>query len=145
MEDAKLEKIRDYFSRDLFATEVTGIRIEEVREGFARCSVSPEPKHLNAEGFLMGGALYSLADLAFAAAANYTEISETGYGPICTLTGGLTYLSPGKSGGKIIAEARSVKDGKSTCCYQVLVFDDRAPERILASGQFVGFRRPAKP
>jgi acyl-CoA thioesterase len=44
--------------------------VVEVRPGFARTEMTVEPRHLNAVGILQGGALFTLADLAFAAASN---------------------------------------------------------------------------
>jgi acyl-CoA thioesterase len=46
------------------------MRVVEVRTGFARAEMTVEPRHLNAVGILQGGALFTLADLAFAAASN---------------------------------------------------------------------------
>jgi len=46
------------------------MRVVEVRTGFARAEMTVEPCHLNAVGILQGGALFTLADLAFAAASN---------------------------------------------------------------------------
>jgi acyl-CoA thioesterase len=62
-------QIATYFDGDRFAWE-NGMRIVEVRPGFARTEMSVEPRHLNAAGVLQGGALFTLADLAFAAASN---------------------------------------------------------------------------
>lgn len=59
----------DFLSRDQFATG-NGMRTVEVRPGFARTEMTVEPRHLNAVGIVQGGALFALADLAFAAASN---------------------------------------------------------------------------
>ena len=57
------------FERDRFAKE-NGIRVVEVRPGFARTEMTVERRHLNSIGILQGGALFTLADLAFAVASN---------------------------------------------------------------------------
>jgi len=44
--------------------------VAEVRLGFARTEMTVEPRHLNSVGILQGGALFTLADLAFAVASN---------------------------------------------------------------------------
>jgi acyl-CoA thioesterase len=62
-------QIAEWFERDRFAYE-NGIRVAEVRLGFARAEMMVEARHLNAVGILQGGALFTLADLAFAAASN---------------------------------------------------------------------------
>lgn len=61
--------IAEFFGRDQFAKE-NGMRVVEVRPGFARTEMTVEPRHLNALGIVQGGALFTLADLAFAAASN---------------------------------------------------------------------------
>jgi acyl-CoA thioesterase len=64
-----MDSIAAFFERDRFARE-SGIRVVEVRLGFARTEMTVEPRHLNSVGILQGGALFTLADLAFAAASN---------------------------------------------------------------------------
>lgn len=54
---------------DRFAAGI-GIDLLEVREGFARARVTITPQHLNAAGVVQGGVVFTLADLAFAAASN---------------------------------------------------------------------------
>ena len=65
----KSQPTAEFFDRDRFAKE-NGMRVVEVRPGFARTEMTVEPRHLNAVGILQGGALFTLADLAFAAASN---------------------------------------------------------------------------
>ena len=64
-----MERIARFFENDRYAKE-NSIRIVEIRPGYARTEMSVEPRHLNAVGILQGGALFTLADLAFAAASN---------------------------------------------------------------------------
>ena len=54
---------------DRFAA-VNGIQLTEVREGFARAEMTVEKDHLNGGNVCQGGALFTLADLAFAAVTN---------------------------------------------------------------------------
>jgi acyl-CoA thioesterase len=61
--------IAAFFERDRFARE-NGIRVLEARLGFARTQMTVEPRHLNSVGIVQGGALFTLADLAFAVASN---------------------------------------------------------------------------
>jgi acyl-CoA thioesterase len=63
------ELIAKVFERDQFARE-NGMRVVQVRLGFARTEMTVEPRHLNSVGVLQGGALFTLADLAFAVASN---------------------------------------------------------------------------
>jgi acyl-CoA thioesterase len=63
------ERLAAFFEHDRFARE-NGIRVVEARLGFARTEMTVEPRHLNSVGILQGGALFTLADLAFAVASN---------------------------------------------------------------------------
>jgi acyl-CoA thioesterase len=63
------DTIAAIFNRDLFATG-NGMRIAEVRLGYARAEMTVGPSHMNAVGILQGGAVFTLAVLAFAAACN---------------------------------------------------------------------------
>lgn len=63
------ELIAKVFERDQFA-RANGIRVVQVQPGFARTEMTVEPRHLNSVGVLQGGALFTLADLAFAVASN---------------------------------------------------------------------------
>ena len=63
------ELIAKVFERDQFA-RANGMRVAQVRPGFAQTEMTVEPRHLNSVGVLQGGALFTLADLAFAVASN---------------------------------------------------------------------------
>ena len=63
------ELIGKFFERDQFARG-NGMRVVQVRTGFAQTEMTVEPRHLNSVGVLQGGALFTLADLAFAVASN---------------------------------------------------------------------------
>ena len=65
----ELELIAKVFERDQFA-RLNGMRVVHVRPGFAQTEMSVEARHLNSVGVLQGGALFTLADLAFAVASN---------------------------------------------------------------------------
>lgn len=112
-----LDEIREYFSGDLFATKAAGAVIDEAEDGFARCSMELSDIHRNARGAVMGGAVFTLADFAFAVAANCGEKS------VVTLTSQISYLGTAK-GGRLIAEAKRVKQGRSTGYYTVSVRDE---------------------
>ena len=60
MEDI-LAEAREEFAGDRFAMG-TGVRIEEVGDRYAKCSLQLTSRHLNAAGQTMGGAIFTLAD-----------------------------------------------------------------------------------
>jgi acyl-CoA thioesterase len=66
MPDARL-----LLSQDRFAAHI-GITLESVESGHARARLRIAPEHLNGVGIVQGGVIFTLADFAFAAAANST-------------------------------------------------------------------------
>ena len=130
-QDINLEKIREIFAKDHFATE-NGAVIEEVREHYARCSVELTERHFNAAGGVMGGVHFMLADFAFAVATNWNGMG------VVSLSSTISYLGAVK-GQKLIAEAECIKEGRSTVYYRVDVTDDFG-NRIAEVG-INGFRK----
>ena len=113
----ELEKAREYFSKDLFATEVTGIEIDEVGENYARCSLKIEDRHKNAANQVMGGALFTLADFAFAVAANSAGSLTV------TAVSQISYLGAAK-GDTLIAETKLIKNGRRNCFFEITINDN---------------------
>ena len=64
-----IEEAREFFKGDRFATE-NGMVIEELDGEHAVTSVVLTDRHKNALGGVMGGAIFTLADFAFAALTN---------------------------------------------------------------------------
>ena len=113
-----LDQIRACFSGDYFASETVGVRIDVAEPGHAVCSLPIRPAHLNANFVPMGGAIFTLADFAFAVAANGHSTRVT-----VTQQVAITFLSASR--GKVLtAEARCLKAGHTTCLYTVDVTDD---------------------
>ena len=83
-------KLIDFLNEnDRFAKQ-NGIQLTEVREGYARAEMTVAKMHLNGGGVCQGGALFTLADLAFAAVSN---------------SHGLLTLKSAKEGDHLVAEA----------------------------------------
>jgi acyl-CoA thioesterase len=61
--------IHDFLKRDRYA-DLSGIELIELEEGYAKAQMKITPYHLNAGGVCQGGAIFTLADFAFAAAVN---------------------------------------------------------------------------
>lgn len=128
MSTQELEQIQKVFANDRFATE-NGAVIEEVGEGYAKCWLEIQPNHLNAAGTVMGGAIFTLADFAFAVASNWNKPLHV------STTSQITYLGTAK-GRRLIAKAHKVKEGRSTCYYLVDVTDElgNAVAHVTSSG-----------
>ena len=127
-----LEEVRSIFEADRFATE-NGAKIEAFDKGFAKCTLTLDARHRNAAGAVMGGVPFMLADFAFAVAANHEKMDTV------SLSSTISYLNAAK-GDVLIAEARAVKDGRSTCYYRVNVTDDtgRAVAEVTIHGFHLG-------
>ncbi len=126
------DKSRTLFAADRYATEATGAEVEEVREDYARCTLRVEDRHRNAMGAVMGGAMFTLADLAFAAAANSRCIADGE--PLCWVSVGssIQFLSPAR-GSRLTAEACCVKRGRSLCTFTIAVRDELNTQTALVT------------
>lgn len=124
-----LERAQAEFARDRFATDCCGAEIDEARPGYARCSMTLQPQHCNAMGRPMGGAIFTLADFAFAVASNFDQT------PAVSLTAQISYLAAAR-GSRLTAEAVQVKRGKNTCFFDVTVTDETgaAVARMTVTG-----------
>ena len=131
MDSETLQTVRTRFRGDCFATE-NGAVIDEVAHHYARCSLKLEQRHRNAMGAIMGGVAFTLADFAFAVAANWEQAGTV------SLDSSITYLG-GVRGERLIAEARCIKDGRSTCCYRIDVRDDQ--DHPVAAVTTTGFHK----
>ncbi len=129
-----LEEAREMFSKDLYATELSGCVIDEIGEDYAKCSLKLTDKHRNAYGGIMGGAIYTLADFAFAVASNFDKESAT-----VSVVGQASFMSSTK-GTVLFAEAKLLKDGRSNCFYEVTVTDDL--NKLIAVVSFSGAHLP---
>ena len=71
-------EIKDFLNKgDVFAARA-GVQLTEVNEGYARAEMVVTEAHLNAGGVCQGGAIFTLADLAFAAAVNSSGMMTVG-------------------------------------------------------------------
>ena len=116
------DEARRRLAGDLFALEVVGAVIDEVRQGFAVCSLAVKASHQNARGVVMGGVTFTLADIAFAAAANSDCFAEGA--PLCwtTLSSSVSFLAPA-CGPRLVATCQCVRRGGTTALYRTQVVD----------------------
>lgn len=125
-----IEEVRALFEKDRFATE-NGAVIDEIGEHRAVCSLKLEDRHRNALGAVMGGVYFTLADFAFAVAANWEKPG------VVSLDSNIAYL--GSAGGsRLTAEAVCVKNGRTTSFYRVEVKDEEG--RLAAVVNTTGYR-----
>jgi len=99
-----------FFEGDRFASR-NGMRMAEVRTGYARAEMAVEEGHLNTVAILHGGALFTLADFAFAAACNSHGVVAV------ACQADMTYFKGIAEGARITAVAEEISRTRklSTC------------------------------
>ncbi len=128
-----LEEAKKFFADDLYAAEVTGIEIVAAEPGYAKCALKIEAKHKNAVGQVMGGVLFTMADYAFAIAANLGQTTTV------TETSQIVFLS-GVKGDTVYAETEIIKAGRKTCFYKISIYDNTGTQNayVTTTGFVVG-------
>lgn len=112
-----IEELTKRFHEDRFAAQA-GVEIREAEPGRALCAMPLRPCHMNANNAPMGGAIFTLADFAYAVASNgFTDKI------IVSQQMAITFLAPAK-GTELLAEAKCLKAGRTTCLYEVDVRDE---------------------
>ncbi len=129
-----IEEARAIFSKDLYATKLSGIEIDEIGKDYAKCSMRLTENHKNAYGGVMGGAIYTLADFAFAVASNYEKEQAT-----VSLSSQASFMAA-TAGDTLFAEAKLLKDGKRNNFFEVTVTDNL--NKLVAIVAFTGAHVP---
>jgi len=125
------EYIRKFFKNDKFAEHV-GIELLEVSRGGAKAKMEIKDYHLNTLKTVQGGAIFTLADLVFAAASN-------SYGTVAvSINANISYLKAARTG-TLIAEAKEVSRNPKLATYTVHVTD--ADGDIIAIFQGMVYRK----
>ena len=123
-----LEKLNQ---SDHFASGI-GAQLVDVREGYARAEMVVEERHLNGAGVCQGGAIFTLADLAFAAVANSHGILSVG------VQNSINYIKSGKLGDRLIAECFEQADHRKLPCCEMRITNQDGELLALMTG--MGYR-----
>jgi len=125
------ETAKSLFKDDRYAA-MTGVKIVEVKPGYCKASLLIEDKHMNAANVVQGGAIFTLADLAFAVAANsYNQLA-------LAININISFLKPASSG-ILHAVATEVTTPGRLGAYDVLVTDDT--DDIIARFNGMAYRK----
>lgn len=123
---------QEFFKNDRFADKV-GIELMEVKEGYSKARLVITEEHLNAGHRTQGGALFTLADLALAAAAN-------SHGTLAlSLSSNITFLRGSGPGDTLYAEARERYIGRTTGYYQIDITNQKGD--LIATFESNVFRK----
>jgi len=103
--------------------ELLGIQVLEVKECYAKMQMKVTKDHVNFHGFTHGGAIFSLADCAFAEAVNFGDKIAV------AVQVNINFLRPTSEGDLLTAEAAKVSEGKTFGLYNITV---RKDDKIVA-------------
>ncbi|MBP5326634.1 MAG: PaaI family thioesterase [Bacteroidales bacterium] len=125
--DELTSKARSVFADDKYATELTGIAIDSVSLDHTCCSLKVERCHKNARGVVMGGVIFTLADITFAIAANSALLKcdsdeETTLEWVSS-SSTIHYLSAA-NGNMLYSMSKCIKQGRSQAIYEIDIFDE---------------------
>jgi acyl-CoA thioesterase len=132
--ETSMDTLKRYMKNDQFA-ERSNIELLEVTPGSARAKMTLHPHHLNGFGTVMGGAIFTLADFAFAAASN-------SHGTVAVaINVNISFLKAATSG-TLWAEARELSKNFKLGSYTVEVKDDAG--ELVALFQGLAYRKKDK-
>lgn len=116
--DFTLDEIKDYINRlDRFSRH-NGMQLVTLRTGYAEAEMEMTENTLNGFDLAQGGAIFTLADLALAGAANSHGIHAL------AMNSTIAYVRPGVKG-KLRAIGREINRGKRTGLYEIEVRNDQ--------------------
>ncbi|MDR3599241.1 MAG: PaaI family thioesterase [Desulfosporosinus sp.] len=110
------DKLMKLLDNDRFAALV-GIELVKVQPGYAVAKMEITEKHLNGVNIIQGGAIFTLADFAFAAASNACGQITVG------INASISYFQA-SNGKTLIAEAKEVAVSQKIANYNVDVFNE---------------------
>lgn len=126
-----MDNLRKLLDQDQFAKQA-GVRLVSVSPGCAVAEMTLAPNHWNGIGNAQGGAIFTLADLAFAAASN-------SHGTVAVAVNvSITFMKAAKEG-TLRAEARELSKNYKLGSYTVEVTDQAGD--LIAVFQGLAYRK----
>ena len=125
----------EFFKNDRFAS-MAGVELMEISEGYAKARMLITPEHLNGGRVCQGGALFTLADLAFAAAVNSHLVLTF------STSSNITFFQS-VAQGYVYAEAREIVNHPRLPYAEVKITDEDG--RLIAVFTSSGYRKKDVP
>lgn len=122
----KIKKLEQMLLNDRFANH-NEIRLVSIGIGESIAEMPVSEKHLNGVNIIQGGALFTLADFAFAAASN-------SHGRIAVASNASITFYKGVSSGTLTAFAKEMNRGKSLSHYSVDILDESGTKIAYFTG-----------
>jgi len=122
----------EWVAGDPFARSL-GVELIEVAPGYGKVAMTVRDDMLNSHDTAHGGAVFSLADAAFAVASN-------SHGPLAVaLEVSINYVAPAFPGDRLVAEAREENLGRRIGVYRLQV--TREDGTLVAVAQATAYRK----
>lgn len=126
-----LEALKKYLNENDTYAKSGRIRLTELREGYAEAILDVNENSLNALKFVQGGAIFTLADMAFAGASNSWGEKAV------AMNSTVVFLRPG-TGKQLKAATSLVHKGRRSCIFDILITDEcgESVAKITSTGFF---------
>jgi len=109
------------------------LKIREIKAGYAKVEMEPQPDISNIFGMTHGGAIFSLIDEAF-------QLSCNSHGQMAlALNVNVTYHRPADRMSRLWAESREIHLSKKTATYEIKVYDSE--DSLIASCTALAYRK----
>lgn len=115
-----------FFEADIFSRQ-TGIELIDVSPGRARVRMEIREQHMNSHHTVHGGAIFTLADTAFALASNSHGI------PAAAINAHISYLTAARSG-TLYADAEEYARNPKLASYTVQVTGENGEKIAIFQG-----------
>ena len=123
--------INEFLQGDKFAL-LAGVELLETGNGYAKARMEIKPEHLNGGGVCQGGVIFTLADLAFAAATNsHARLTLSSTSSI--------HFIKAESKGFLYAEAKEVFNHKRLANCEVQITNETG--ELIATFNGTGYRK----
>jgi acyl-CoA thioesterase len=127
------QRLAELCAQALFASDEAsrslGMRIEDVKPGFARLRMTVRADMVNGHGICHGGIVFALADSAFAVACNtYNAVTVAAAASI-------DFLAATRVSDELTAEARELWRSKRSGIYEIAISNQRGEPIALFRGR----------
>lgn len=128
----RFARLKRFFNERDRLCKLLGIQVTEIGHGWANTEMTIEEKHLNGADVAQGGAIFSLADLAFGAAAN-------SHGSLALGVNASIAYTKGAPSGRLTAHARETALAGPLATYVVEVKNEGG--ETIATFQGTAYRK----
>ncbi|CAM4048165.1 PaaI family thioesterase [Mesobacillus zeae] len=129
--DLHYDEIKQVLKDEPFASFL-GMKLTKLGPGSAEAELITDDRMLNSHGTIHGAIIFSLADYVFAAASN--SYGKTAVG----VTTNVNFISTGKRGGILTANAKEIKKNHKLAWYKI---DVQSENELIATMEAMVYRK----